>query len=921
VGDWTGEGALVTLPTAVEVKAVTESTTTVDSAPGEPEREWSWFIRAKLAPPAHQVRLVSREHLLMSLDRLSGKRLGLLVAPAGFGKTTLLMQWQARQRLAGSAVAWLTLDEGDGNLHQFASYSVLALASAGVDLGSLEAAAEQGMVGGALRQTLSVLLERIGAHRSPIVLILDDYHRLGAPGVDRFLTELISMAPSNFTVVVSSRVRLSLDVPRLMAGGLAMEFDAEFLRLTREELADAFDRPLTHDEVDFVFGRTEGWFVAVQLARLLIREGDSIHSCLQRFTGDSGHVANYLAEQVLSNLEAPLLSFLVRTSILESVCAPLADAVLVRSDSLEMLRRLQPLNALLVPLSEMPGWYRFHHLFAECLQDILSRRHGAQIPELHLRAADWFERQGNVSETVYHAGAARNFDRCAALIQEAGGWELILFGGIGHLRNLLCYIPAGVLRRYPRLQIAKAYLSAKDGDLAETRALFNSARAREHDAGASVLLERDLLNVGALLEIYEDRHMRPADLLALKTQIDRHPLEDPMSVAILTCQYVLACIALGRFLEAEQHAQEVIRVMRQARTVLGLNYCFLHAGLAALYQGKLDVAEAHFGVARSMAEENFASDPGLRALSGVLHATLRYWQGRLDEEDSNEVTTFIDYVEAYDGWFELYANALQVECSLPDKASAALSRARRIAAVRGLERLELLTDIEELRRSEPGKLETLARRVLVTMPKGIWSRDPFQWRPFVESRLALARFYMEVDRPQAIAMATAAYECAFELQAVPFLIDSLIVRAQLRNFVGERAAAIEDLRHALSLAAPERICGPFERERGLAPLLRAVVKASRSDFGDVRLLAFAESLATRTARISPAAVSSNGLQFSSREFEVLEELLQGNSNKEIARVLDMTEHTVKFHLKHIFAKLNVERRAQAVAKARELGLG
>ena len=898
-----------------------DNTTATDGASGEGEHERSWFIRTKLAAPVHQVRLVSREHLLTRLDRLLGKRLGLIVAPAGFGKTTILMQWQARQKAAGTAVAWLTLDEGDGDIHQFLSYIVLALASVGIAVGSLEAAAEQGMVGGSLRPTLSLLLDRIAAHQGSVVLILDDYHRLGAPGTDRLLTELITMAPANFTIVASSRMRLNLDVPRLMATGLATEFGAEFLRLSREELADAFDRPLTREEADTVFRRTEGWFVAVQLARLLIKEGDSIQSCLVHFKGDSGHLANYLAEQVLGNLPESVLCFLVRTSILESLCAPLADAVLERSDSLEMLRRLEPLNALLVPLSEMSGWYRFHHLFAECLQDMLSRRHACEIPELHMRAAAWFEEQGNVSETVYHASAAKNFDRCAALIQDAGGWELILFGGIGHLRNLLCYIPDAVLRRYPRLQIAKAYLSAKDGDLAETRALFNAARAQGVGATSSTSLERDLLNVGALLDIYEDRHMRAADLAALKARIDRHPADDPMTVAILTCQYILACIALGRFAEAEQEAQEVMRVMRQARTVLGLNYCFLHAGLAAMYQGKLGVAEAHFGVARSMAEENFASDPGLRALSGVLHATLRYWQGRLVDENSDEIVTCIDYVEAYDGWFELYANALQVECSLGDGPATAMSRARRIAAIRGLKRLELLTDIQALRHGEPGREEALAQRVLLTVPKGVWKSDPFQWRPFVESRLAFARFYMEIDRPQAMAMATAAYECARELGAVPFLVDALVLRAHLHNLAGDRTAATEDLRAALSLAAPERICGPFERARELAPLLRAVVKESRSDYADVRLLAFAESLSARMTRAYPTALSSDGLQFSPREFEVLEELIQGRSNKEIARALDMTEHTVKYHLKNIFAKLKVERRGHAIVRARELGLG
>jgi LuxR family maltose regulon positive regulatory protein len=908
-----------------------DRTTPADGGSGEHER--NWFIRAKLAAPVHQVRLVSRDHLLTRLDRLLGKRLGLLVAPAGFGKTTLLMQWQARQRSAGTAVAWLTLDEGDADIHQFLSYIVLALASAGIDLGSLESAAEQGMVGGSLRPTLSLLLDRVAAHRASVVLILDDYHRLGAPGTDRLLSELITLAPANLTVLVSSRMRVNLDVPRLMATGLAAEFDAEFLRLSREELAQAFDPPLTREEADAVFQRTEGWFVAVQLARLLIREGESIQSCLIHFKGDSGHVAHYLAEQVLGNLPEELLSFLVRTSILESLCAPLADAVLSpaggappsggarRTDSLEMLKRLEPLNALLVPLSEMPGWYRFHHLFAECLHDLLSRRHGTEIPELHMRAAAWFEEQGNISETVYHASAAKNFDRCAALIQDAGGWELILFGGIGHLRNLLCYIPDAVIRRYPRLQIAKAYLSAKDGDLAETRALFNAARAQVSGATSSASLERDLLNVGALLDIYEDRHMRAADLAALQARIQRHPADDPMTVAILTCQYILGCIALGRFAEAEQQAQEVMRIMRQARTVLGLNYCFLHAGLAAMYQGKLSVAEAHFGVARSMAEENFASDPGLRALSGVLYATLRYWQGRLDDEPSGEIVTCIDYVEAYDGWFELYANALQVECMQPAGPAAALSRARRIAATRGLKRLDLLTDIQALRQGAPVRQEALAQHVLQTMPKGVWKSDPFQWRPFVESRLALARFHADLDRFQAVAMASAACDCARDLGAMPFLVDALVVRAQLRNQMGEHTAAVDDLKEALSLAAPEQISGPFVRARALAPLLRTVIKASRSDYADVRLLVFAESLSSRLTRAYPPTPSPDAPQFSPREFEVLEELIQGRSNKEIARALDMTEHTVKYHLKNIFAKFKVERRGQAIAKARDLRLG
>jgi len=181
---------------------------------------------------------------------------------------------------------------------------------------------------------------------------------------------------------------------------------------------------------------------------------------------------------------------------------------------------------------------------------------------------------------------------------------------------------------------------------------------------------------------------------------------------------------------------------------------------------------------------------------------------------------------------------------------------------------------------------------------------------------------MGVDRSRSVNMATEARDCARELGAQPFLIEALVLRAQALNYAGDKTAAAADLTEALSLAAAAKICGPFEKARGLAPLLRAVVKQWRSNYADVRLLAFADSLFTRMARTSPSVgSSSDGPQFSRRELEVLEELIQGRSNKEIARALDMTEHTAKYHLKNLFAKLQVERRTQAIAKARELGLG
>jgi len=427
--------------------------------------------------------------------------------------------------------------------------------------------------------------------------------------------------------------------------------------------------------------------------------------------------------------------------------------------------------------------------------------------------------------------------------------------------------------------------------------------------------------MGALLDIYEDRHMRPADVDAIDARINTLPPGDPLTTAILSCQHIMSNIALGRFVDAEQKALRAIQSMREARTVLGLNYCYLHAGIAALYQGNLQAAEAHFSVSRQMAAENFSSDAGLKALSGLLYATLRHWYGRIEPEEAGEIIDDLNYVEAYDGWFEFYANGLQVEAALGGSSRAAVARARRIASARGLERLSALADIHQLRYASAGEEEVLAGRILAMLPHGAWLHDPFKWRLFVESRLALARYYSGVDRTRAVQSATEARDCARSLGAVPFLIEALIVRAEVLDHAGDREGALEDLKEALALAAPERICGPFERARGLGPLLRAVMKASRSGVIDVRLLAFSDGLLTRIARSHPGFNQiGEALSFSPREQEVLEDLVQGRSNKEIARSLDMTEHTVKFHLKNIFAKLKVERRAQAIGKIRELGL-
>lgn len=880
-----------------------------------------WFIPAKLVAPTQNVALVSRAGLIKKLEPLRAKRLGLVVAPAGFGKTTLMAQWQAQLRAEGAHVAWLSLDEDDKDPLQILSYMILALTASGIDLGALKNASERGILEGAVRPTMVELLERIAEVEDSVVLVLDDYHRVTSPDVDRLLMELVNSMPDNFTIILNSRSKPTFDLPRLLAMGWASEFDASALRLSKEELDTAVDQKLTTAERDILFQRTEGWFIAVQLARLMMREGESIEACLTKFKGDDGHIANYLAQQVLGSLPDDLQRFLTEMSILDAFDASLADAVTGRQDSLAVLRELEPLQALLSPIQDQPGWYRYHQLFAECLQDILRRRSGAGIAQLHLRASIWFESRGNVVAAARHASEALDYDRCARLIQEAGGWELILFGGIGYLRNLLRFVPDQVLQRYPRLQVAKAYLSAKDGDLATARALFNLARANALEVTAGSALARDLLNIGALLHIYEDRHLRPADLDAMNSRISRLPPGDPLTAAILDCEYILANISLGRFEEAERRANDAVLLMQEAQSVLGLNYCYLHAGMAALYQGNLRSAESLFELSMRMAAGNFDSDPCLKALSALHYYTLMHWRGKIAPDDHDMITADIDYVEAYDGWFELYANGLLVEASMLESPSDAVARAYRIAGAGGLDRLRELADIHQLRDAPDHEAQGLAARILAKSPKDGWRHDPFRWRPFVEGRTALARHFASTDRARGLQFAAEAIDCARAVGAIPFQIDALVVQAELLHLAGDRQAALVAIEEALALAAPGPICGPFDRSPNIGPTLRAYVKTAGASEREKSLSAFAGALLARSVEFQRQALQDpNILALSQREHEVLGGLLRQQSNKQIARTLGVSEHTVKFHLKNLFFKLGVERRGEAIAKARGMGL-
>ncbi len=894
-----------------------------------------WLIRAKLQAPRQQIALIDRPRLMSSLEFALNRRLCLVTAPAGFGKTTLLAQWRQRLIANGAKVAWLTLDEGDAEARHFLAYVIFSLSEAGVDVGRLPLHAEQGLLELPLPSAIAQILEAVASADTSVALMLDDYHRLNSSDIDFILQRMLDTAPSNFTIVINSRASPSLMVPQLLAAGQGIEIGAEALRFSREETRAALDHNITENDLELLFERTEGWAIAIQLARLVGTTTNDANTTTDSLRGHSGHLATYLTDQIIAKLSPDIQDFLMRTSLCERFNAPLANALCQRQDSWEILRQLQALHALLVPLDDQQDWFRYHHLFADYLHDMLRRKRPELINTIHSTASQWFADNGYVSEAVRHARLAGDYNRCADLIQAAGGWELILFGGIGYLNTLLRNIPDRELSRFPRLLVAKAYLAVKHGQLVEARTLLESAR--QHADTPNALndsrqgLGRDFLNVSILIDVYEDRWVSTESLQEIDLILQKISESDGVTRAILYCLETINNLAVGQFGQAQTANSSAFRAMRQGNTVLGLNYCYLHAGVTAFYQGKFRLAEANFWEAQRLAEDNFGADSGLKALSELLLNSLMFWSGSWQDDNAEKFRNAFDYAELYDGWFEVFAIGVDVEFASNRlygnhrKSTAAIIRAETIAEKRGIRRLSRVADAHRLQQlADSGQDRAIAIELANTLnaacPLGVWRSQPEVWRPYQIIAPALASWYGRDDRQRALKILDDLVDCCRTFKASFYLLQALILRAQILDQMNERAKALASIIEAVSLAAEDRIMTPFRMHDGIQPLLYAAQKKLREDNADMVTLRFLSSCLEVLQFGNNKPKSDASTLFSPREYEVLLELMQGHSNKEIARTLDLTEHTVKFHLKNIFTKLHVDRRADAVSTARKLQL-
>ena len=409
------------------------------------------LLETKLFPPRWRGGLVARPLLVDRLERGVESRLTLVSAPAGSGKTTLLGEWLARRN---APVAWLSLDQGDGDPTRFWSYVVRALQTVDADLGRNALAVLQSSSHAPIDIALTTLLNEIASRSDDLCLVLDDYHVIESAPVHESLALFLDRMPPQLHVVIASRADPVLPLPRLRARGELTEVRAADLRFSPDEaasfLSEAMGLEVSARDVEALERRTEGWVAGLQLAALSMRGRDDIGAFVSAFAGNSRFVVDYLVEEVLQRQSSSVRDFLLQTSILARLSGPICEAVTGQTGGRARLEELDRANLFLVPLDDRREWYRYHHLFGDVLQAHLKEEQPNLFPELHHRASDWLAAAGRVPEAIDHALRGGHLDLAAELISSIAR-EMVRTYRPLELLAWLRQIPDETIERHPLL--------------------------------------------------------------------------------------------------------------------------------------------------------------------------------------------------------------------------------------------------------------------------------------------------------------------------------------------------------------------------------------------------------------------------------------------------------------------------------------
>jgi LuxR family maltose regulon positive regulatory protein len=869
------------------------------------------LLSTKLNPPSLRPAHVPRPRLLKQLNRelqTDGRftrKLTLVSAPAGYGKTTLVAEWLDGQRFP---VAWFSLDESDNDPLRFLTYLITACDQIHEGIGSASLAMLQSPQLPPPEALLTPLLNAIAGSSSSMICVLDDYHLIQAPPIHPYLNFLIEHLPPQMHVVITAREDPPLPLHRLRALGQMEEIRQEDIRFTVGEtsvfLENVVPEKMSSEDIAAIERRTEGWVTGIQLLVLSLQKYPDAQEFIQTFTGSDRFVLDYLFEEVFHRQTGEVQEFLIKTSMLEQLTPGLCEAVTGRGDSEEVLRSLDQANLFILPLDQANQWYRYHRLFRDLLRHRLRLREDLSLEELHHKASLWYEDQGYLEDAVHHALEGSHWERAAALIIQASD-ELLKGGAVATLLGWFRRIPEKVIYSNPQHCLTYAWALLLASQIAAADPFLEAA---EEMAVGNPQLLGEIAAAQAFQA--QTRGDEPRMVELSERALSLLPETDLSSRGILTMNLGIAYWHVGDMTKAEKYMREALPAAQQTHNKYAEITSLFFLGRVYGVRGQLHKALEYL----KEITQSGVRVPSM-ALAQLDLSAIHYELNHLDLAESHLEQSF--------GLIDTKSNFEFQIAGYMHKARIKLARGDKQGAMQVIEESRGMAAPNEIPQRTWARLAAYAVEVAIAMGDLDLASH---WAEQVTTELDAHSFYrflyltpirllMAQDKmPQALAMLEEASIVARDAGWTYGLIALNVMQALAAP---NRHAALEYLTEALALAQPEKFIRTFvDAGADLKPLL---LEAARQGvfpayMGEV-LAAFDEGV-----RADEVSLPSGVEPLSERELEVLRLLAAGLTNRQIAEQIVVSVSTVKSHVHHICTKLGVSNRTQAVARARELDL-
>lgn len=843
-----------------------------------------FLLKTKLHIPQPPPNEVPRQRLIDALNQGAERRLTLLSAPPGSGKSTLVSSWAMR---APHDVAWLRLDAGDNDPVRFWRYVLLALQK-------LQPGITEDIVDNLpAEQAPAFIVNMMADMHTSAVLVLDDYHLIENQQVHDGTSFLLDYLSEQMHLMIATRIDPPLPLGRLRVRGQLLEIRADDLRFTPEEtqhfLQEAMKLNLTQAQIHALEQKTQGWVAGLQLAGLSLQDKDDTNALIDAFTGTNRYVMDYLVEEVLNHQPEHVRDFLLKTSILDLFCAPLCDFVCGINNSQAILETLERHNQFFAPLDDKREWYACHQLFADLLRYRLQQSDDVRL--LHRRASEWYSANNMLPQAIDHALLSGDEAHTVALI-EASAPVMWSRSELATFARWIEHLPEDALYSNPRLCVYVARTRISTGPTDSISALLNHAAQQLAD---------DIVWLGYIDSIRShylrfEEDLDQAQIIATRAleRIPEHHTDwrNFAQFSLSGCLY-----GKGKLRQAERAFAEMITLSQSSKNHFGLYVAIFVRAEILLFMGYLDEAQAIF-------ESHLNGPLPIHGWADIGLGMIDFERGRLEEARHH------------------------IESGLANGKAGGIGD----LILRGYSRLtHIHLVLGDLERAQDYAQHMMVYVQPVNMPMTM------RWAQAVKARIWLAQGELDLVREWAETITlnptplTFAYQFEYltylralmvlgDIKQAITLIDQrlkiigkhLLTEIELRTLkalalaqVGEQHNALAALKRALSLAEPHGLVRIFLDDGALLHFLLDKLK-------DVH--PYAQTLLSETSAQLPEGLTE---ALTEREMMILQAIADGASNADIAETFVISVATVKKHISNLFLKLNVNNRTLAVARARE----